>query len=284
MPIDEIEKHPFLDYYTNENKRDYTGLIVGSFPIYQLTNSLDDKIRRAEQNENLLPFFYGSDYNTLWHILATIFHRTDPKVEKERRNKAIEILQDNNLLITDVLYTTNRKDKSALDAHLWQTGKGVSQNIIDQFQCNCDIITMIETFGSIKNIFFTSFSKGQRSPYAWFMRTILCKNPQIADCFPSKRQQQWSCKMKIGKREFQVFLLPSPIEGARGVALGKKRSLKAFEKYVQFRDSELFERIKVDRSNTDEKQISAFRKQFVIECYRQAIIKMNDRFDGIPLD
>ena len=68
MPVGEIETHPYLNYLNESNYTKYENLIIGSFPIYALTNSLaahdskGEKRRIDWEKYAKYQFFYGSDF------------------------------------------------------------------------------------------------------------------------------------------------------------------------------------------------------------------------------
>lgn len=122
MPLHEVEKHPFLNYL-EENKinwNKYTKLVVGTFPIYCITNSYhngepDRNIVKNWEKEAWFEFFYGSKKNRFWDLVNYSFdHPTPPKTKKG----CIELLETNNIFITDVYSQCIRNGYSALDSAL----------------------------------------------------------------------------------------------------------------------------------------------------------------------
>ena len=118
MPINIIEQHPFLNYLETENVQrisDYNGMIIGSFPIYSITDSIDNNFdivaQRFNQINATMRFFYGSRKSSLWKYIAGALNEVDPTaiLQNEQLNqypnnakeRTIKLLQKHKLIITD---------------------------------------------------------------------------------------------------------------------------------------------------------------------------------------
>jgi len=135
MPINELEQHPYLNYHeefkSQTNKNYYKGIIIGSFPIYAVTNSINPVTEeiieeRFNEEEASMRFFYGSKDSFLWEYLSSCLNFADPRKNDVSGFLAGNIavmncknfLFENELLISDYLYRTNRKEQEADDNNL----------------------------------------------------------------------------------------------------------------------------------------------------------------------
>lgn len=148
MPINEIEYHPYLDDQVNifnTSFSQYCKLIVGTFPIYALTDSQpmeDIGIQKKHdwENEAIIQFFYGSRRNRFWRLFSAVFNDVPPNNKED----AISLLNRNDFLITDVIASAFRSEYSPADTSL----------ILSTL--NYDIINILEKCSNIKVIYFTS--------------------------------------------------------------------------------------------------------------------------------
>jgi hypothetical protein len=124
MPVNELESHPFLynqiaDFTDQNLLAKYCKLIVGTFPIYAITNSnpVEEKglQKRANwQDEAFMQYFYGSEANYFWSFFTGAFNEDMPSISWD----ATDILDKYKFLITDVFSSTYRKGYSPLDNDL----------------------------------------------------------------------------------------------------------------------------------------------------------------------
>ncbi|HEY5327090.1 MAG TPA: hypothetical protein VIJ27_08820 [Mucilaginibacter sp.] len=153
MPINEIENHPYLfDQVNNFQGKDplakYCKLIVGTFPIYAITNSnppiapLGVQKRALWFLEAFIQYFYGSRKNYFWRLFATAFNEPVPITKQQ----AIELLDKYKFLMTDVFTETGRIGYSSLDSAL--------VNSVE----NGNIIDLIQNSENLRIIYFTSWN------------------------------------------------------------------------------------------------------------------------------
>jgi hypothetical protein len=153
MPINELESHPYLFDQVNAFKdkdqlAKYCKLIVGTFPIYAITNSnppvgsLGVQIRATWFIHAFLQYFYGSRGSHFWELFATAFNEPVPNTKQG----AIELLNKYKFLITDVFVKTYRIDYSSSDDDL--VNSVYNQSIID----------LIQNSDNLKIIYFTSWN------------------------------------------------------------------------------------------------------------------------------
>ncbi|MBW6515767.1 MAG: hypothetical protein K0B81_04005 [Candidatus Cloacimonetes bacterium] len=106
------EVHPYPSFIPNNAKR----LIIGSFPPIKLTRKIkddnsdpintlyNDYLIRNPKTARDLYFYYGSDENLFWKIIADIY-----KIEPLNLNTIQEWLTDTNTAVTDIIDICVRK-------------------------------------------------------------------------------------------------------------------------------------------------------------------------------
>ncbi|MDX1653506.1 MAG: hypothetical protein R3277_13490 [Brumimicrobium sp.] len=108
-----MEKHRFIspDKSILTNPR----IILGSFPTWTvaLPDSTAKKIKRTQNNDLL--FFYGSSRNQLWKWYKNY---VDKRVEIDQIDSIKSSLRDNNIGLSDMILSCERKNKSAADSDL----------------------------------------------------------------------------------------------------------------------------------------------------------------------
>jgi len=283
MPIDELERHPFINYLDNniDSEKKYTGLIIGSFPVYSCTDSLDQNLEVSEERFNKeevkMRFFYGSRRSEFWEYCSRAFEQGNPTclVDNFTTQRTIDFLNINNLLITDVICQTNRKNTSAADSDLWQTEAPLY--VANNLSLNDSIIDIINGHPSIKNLFFTAKGTTRKTPFGWFKE--IC-----GETFPEDNwnNDSFGKNIEISGRQFNAFLLPTP--KPRAIHFTDENRNPHFVHYLQSVDREFFNEIdrtlKDDRSDVQEERLKVLRKDFLIESYRQAFVENNLDFDG----
>jgi|694.fasta_scaffold152798_3 hypothetical protein len=148
MPIDEIEKHPFLQLQENSQGFLHSAInivIIGTFPIYSITSSIPlekkgDELRDKWNGKANFQYFYGSKENHFWRILSSTFKKPFPKTSGE----AINLLTENGIFISDVFKTVVRNDYSPLDKDLRIK------------EINTELTQKIGRFPNLHKIIFTS--------------------------------------------------------------------------------------------------------------------------------
>jgi hypoxanthine-DNA glycosylase len=118
------EQHPFEPFIPDGS----TKLILGSFPGKESTQSKRDN-----------DWFYCAARNQFWQILEIVFGR-DLSHKKDKQ----ELFKNNNIAITDILFSCQRRDN-----------KNSDENLINK-EYNKKAINEILANKSIKKILFTS--------------------------------------------------------------------------------------------------------------------------------
>lgn len=296
MPTNELEGHPFLNYLNEENQiicNDYTGLIIGSFPVYSCTNTLDNLLQVQQErfdSQNLkMRFFYCSKRSNFWKYFSEAHGVANPLSalpddEFERRHKlarqrTIELLQDKKLLITDVLKQTNRNGIGDEDSNLWITDN-VDEFILNNLSLNKSIIQLLHDHPTIKNLYFTATGLNGKNPFGWFRQIF--KNKIIIEQQNIIGNRIWSLTCSINHTRYNVFMLPTP--KPRGIHFTDDRRTQMFVNYLQGQDNEFYDQIvnismaqrTIEQNNT----LETYRNSFLIECYRQAFVLNNLTFTG----
>jgi len=194
MPVDEIEMHPFLwnqvDYTNLSKLSKYCKLIVGTFPIYAITDSLpleNEGVQRKInwQNEANFQYFYGSKKNHIWRLLSHAFQENTPNDTDE----AISLLNRNNLFMTDVVRSSFR------------VGYGSSDNDLVISTLNDELLDILNNSLNLKIIYFTSIQAKR-----WFCQIIDITFDNSRDVIEV-----------INDRRYRMVILPSPAGNGRTV-------------------------------------------------------------------
>lgn len=299
MPINELEQHPYLNYHeefqSQTNKNYYKGIIIGSFPIYAVTNSINPKTEvvineRFNEEEASMRFFYGSRDSSLWEYLSACLNLPNP-----RKNDVGDfldsniagmncknLLHTNELLMSDSLYRTNRKELESEDKNLLVRSQVTEIN--DKISYNRFLFDQLKENVAVRNIYFTSTVINGKSPFGWF-KSIFQNQITIYPTF-SIGPRQWSGLISINFgngniRKYSVFFLPTP--KPRGIHWKKQRVLM-FGNFMSVRNPEFFQRINpMDSKNYDrniKNTLKGLRLEFITECYRQAILYNNLIYEG----
>lgn len=288
MPINELEQHPFIGYQNNYdyNVKDITGIIVGSFPIYSITNSINANreivLQRDNEQETFMKFFYGSKKSDLWNYLVSIYNFHDfvnmvdiGRVEKVEYAK--RLLFENKLIMTDCIKASNRIRFSSADSDLLINTADVEDWVIDNLEYNLDLIDLLETHKNIKNIYFTSIMEIGNAPYSLFKRILFDSEfIEVQHYFPNGKN--WAKIIEIDGREYRAFFLPTP--KARSIHFSANNQHPLFNNYLQSIDPNLVAGIQFPLNPLVNQQISLHRSNFLIEMYRQAFVNQNLEFNG----
>ena len=297
MPINELEQHPYLDYPTQfENQitsHYYKGIIIGSFPIYAVTDTINEDQEIVEERfnaEGTMRFFYGSRNSDLWKYVGLALANADPRKNENDQflqaetavKNCKQLLFQNELLISDSLYRTNRKQFSSDDSALMVQSEVDYVNKLKSV--NYSLKDLLQKNRGVKNIYFTSTSLGAKSPYGWF-RQIFLNQIQVNNFF-QVGARNWSAiaELDFGNgdvRNFNLFFLPTP--KPRGIHWNVARTVM-FEQYLQTEQPDFYleiDPIPAAMLNQNQKnQLSILRIDFLVECYKQAIVFGNLTFDG----
>jgi len=277
LPNNEIEQHPYLNYLqVNEkdirqnniykNIIEFKNIIIGTFPVYGCTDTIDSigNIIESRNTENMR-FFYGSKRSDFWLLFSQVFLTNIPSTPIE----AITALNNNNFLISDVIRKTKRKGKSASDKDLLPV------------ELNTDLIKFFKCHENLKNIYFTSTEENGNSPYSLFKTIFNISNEQEFNRFEID-SRLWSLNLIIDEREFNVFFLPTP--KTRGIHFNDHNKLRMFVNYLNSVDNSFYQGIcnirKNQRTNLQEDKLTIYRKDFLLECYKQSLKECNLKFNG----
>ena len=287
MPINELEIHPYLDSINDRNHEInyFENLIIGSFPIYSITDTLiqdESTIHRFNQQNAFMRFFYGSKKNSFWRLFSSALFSDNPTDlnQEDRTNSAISLLIQNQFLITDVIFKTNRIGENSEDSDLWVETN--NDFVIQNRSLNTDIIRILNRNIDIKYLYFTSTILNGNSPFGWF-RELFGNNLQFR-ILHEVENRVISASLLINGREYIAFFLPSPAgNGTRGLHFNLQRT-QIFINYIQSVDLDFYEEIDLlplrERSSAQKNRLTQLRNDFLIESWRQVIVNKNIYFDG----
>ena len=299
MPVNELEVHPYLDYYKGFGQISndyYRGIIIGSFPIYAITNTVNQQNELVEERlvkeAAHMRFFYGSKKSDLWKYVGLALNGTDPRKKDEEfldsEQAAInsaKLLYANQLLMTDVLYRTNRKLKSADDKDLMLMSN--SDWVKQKLSLNKQLVLLLRENVGITDIYFTSTSVSTKGPLYWFKEIFSQKFQSGVPFYAGKRSWSVLATVDFGDddiREYNLFFLPTP--KARGLHWASNRTYM-FEKYVASQFPDFYNEINLipkSRFTSAQKQrLSNLRVKMLVDAYKQAICYSNIKFDGSNL-
>ena len=282
MPINQLERHPYLNYKEELNlnlNTEYTGLVIGSFPIYACSNLVDANLEVFNMNNMVndirFRFFYGSNNSQFWDYLFKSFgDNREITIEN-----CINLLENKKLIITDSLFQINRVNFSSSDEDL-MIHENVEENILNNLELNHSIKDILKNNSSIKSLFFTSTGIVPKSPYGWF-KTIF-ENNVFEENIIEIGTRRWSCNLIINEKRYNVFMLPTP--KPRGIHFTDNQQNPAFINYLQSIDLGFYNQIanlpQANRNEMQENQLTQYRKLFLIENYRQAFVYENLEFNG----
>lgn len=299
MPINELEQHPYLNYYQEaqyqSDKNYYQGIIIGSFPIHAITNSINpitEEIinKRFNEEEASMCFFYGSRKSFLWKYLSAGMNLSDPRKDNLGNfleddiavTNCKELLFDNKLLMSDSLFRTNRNEEESEDNNLMVLSQIAEIN--EKRSYNRFLYNQLKENLGIKNIYFTSTENTGKCPFGWFL-SVFQNNIRIIDTFRiGPRQWRNLISINFGNgnvRKYNVFFLPTP--KPRGIHWKKQRVLM-FGNFMSVRNPDFFQMINpMDSDDYDtsiKNTLKGLRLEFITECYRQAIVHNNIVYDG----
>jgi len=278
MPIELLEQHPYLEY-EKKHMGKYTGLVIGSFPIYACSNILDENLNVTQenniQNKIRFRFFYGSNQSKFWDYVFKAFDNNNPITI----SNCIKLLEDNKIIITDALYRTNRRAQSSADEDLMIVEK--SDNfMIENISLNYGVKDLINKNSGLKNLFFTATGLDGKSPFGWFRRVF--EDNLIIEEVYQVAGRIWSFVCIMEERRFNCFMLPTP--KTRGIHFTDNQRTLAYCNYLHSRDVDFYNEINnlpmVDRSPNQKHRIKEYRESFLIETYKQALVLNNSQFDG----
>lgn len=301
MPLNEIERHPYLKYFINDHNgfenvpwEKYTRMIIGSFPIYEITDTIYPIIENRAQNANItLPFFYGSETNAFWDRYSRVFDGINPFLMDElqlKLNCAVRVLEDNNTILSDVIKKTNRhcinngevKHFSPNDNALMNNQ--ANNEVKRQFELNNELLDWIIKSENLKSIYFTSQkSKSGKSPGGWLHKLLLNNNITLRLLFENDNVIQYEMTNKDKfKRVVNLFFLPTP-SSKRSIALGVTRQHPMFVNYLNSLVPELLEILQNQnfiQNPIQKEQIKTHRENFIQLWWRTYLLDHDMFFNG----
>jgi hypothetical protein len=134
MPVNELEQHPYIQI---GEAIPATRMIVGTFPIYSLTNPRTPRKHQLQQLRGDISFFYGSRANAFWGWYQQYI---DATVNTQNAQSILASLQVREIAISDVIKECSRIDESFEDNNLrekdWNLPLGnVINRSIDKIIC-----------------------------------------------------------------------------------------------------------------------------------------------------
>ena len=203
MPFSEVESHPFLRIGESiPAKR----MIVGTFPVYSITRPGTTLKSQLRQQNNNIPFFYGSSANWFW----TWYQQYVDNTINAKCNKSILVsLQVNGIAISDVISSCTRNEYSFEDSDLRKK------------KWNISLVNLIES--DIDKIICTS--KSDSGAMGWLRDRILVPHgfrlnqssslqlhKQILGQIPNSNQRVKPIAQVLIKnnREISLVAVPSP--------------------------------------------------------------------------
>jgi hypothetical protein len=295
MPIHELEEHPYLNYYQEFGKVPtdyYKGIIIGSFPIYAITNTVDEELKVIKErftNKASMRFFYGSKKSDLWKYVGLALTAADPRkvdgsflAPGDAVGQCKKLLFEHRILISDSIFRTNRKEESADDTDLMlQTDLAYLKGGLS---LNTGLIQLLNENKQIQNIYFTSTEIGNKGPFYWFKK-IFDGYIAVSNFF-YVADRAWSAEAIITlangeSRNFRLFFLPTP--KARGLHWAKQKTLM-FGNYMKHYGSAFFREIDVlskdQHTSFQTRKLAELRVLMLTTCYQQAMVYGNLHFDG----
>jgi hypothetical protein len=226
MPFNEIESHPFLQVgeSISANK-----MVVGTFPIYSLTNPRNPRKSHLQQQRNDISFFYGSRSNYFWSWYKQYI---DNQVNIQQPTSIIASLQQQQIAISDVIRQCTRKDESFNDSDL------------KQIQWNTHLATIIEE--RIDKIICTS--KSSAGAMGWLRDKILIPSgfivnqaqtnalhQQLLNAIPQSNTNIIPVTQVLTKanRRVNIVALPSPGSPSRRIVdFGYRKNIHTTTTYL----------------------------------------------------
>jgi hypothetical protein len=284
MPVNEVEYHPFLDYYTplNENRESfgrYNRLIIGSFPVYSLTTSVGKEPRGCWDEGARFRFFYGSSSNLFWKHYLGVFGKADILKLEDPDQLAGDIkqtLEDNGYLITDVIRQTNRKGYSPLDSDLFCI-PGTATEVLEHFQLNNDIINLLFGCENLKHLYFTALPNTGHTPWGWFLKLLKRNKVEYTVEDITSLTKKVSLFFDGNKKVFNFFFLFSPAS-MRGLHMSEHQRHPSFLRYLENNYPAVYADLPPITNvirNTLKQQISQIRPIFLSDLYTQFFLNKN---------
>jgi len=297
MPLNEIEQHPYLDYFITYNNNNvdwakYNKMIIGSFPVYGITETIypySDK--RHLECSMQMPFFYGSQTNEFWsHLVKAIDDRQwiSANNPKDTRNLAIKYLEQHGILLTDVISRTNRfamKDDlpspfSTDDSALLNLS--AERHVVDQFALNQDVIDWLIKAVNIDSLYFTAQGLSGKTPGGWFHQILNRHNIEFEVLYQSSNAMKYRMRLNDRIRVFKLFYLPTP-SSYRSLAFTIGRQHPMFVNYLMSHHPTFYQSVvanNFDLDKTKKSMLTSHRNTFIQLWWKQYLLRQNVYFDG----
>lgn len=203
MPINQIEQHPYL--VLGEGIKG-NRLIIGTFPIYSLTNPRTPRKNLLQLARRDMSFFYGSNANHFWEWYQQFI---DPSVNILHPPSIVASLQANEIAISDVISQCSRIDISFEDSDLRKKkwNKPLAQIIeerIDKIICTSKSQSGAMGWLMDKILFPAGFAIDQVAS-ASLHTNILSANPGS-----NLAVKNVAYVLKKGNKKVSIVTLPSP--------------------------------------------------------------------------
>lgn len=302
MPLNEIESHPYLNYliekhqgYDNIPWVRYTKMIIGSFPVYSITKTIYPlEENRFQAPEVEMPFFYGSQTNSFWKRLAETFQAENPQLQitpEARKQAAVSLLEDNSVLLTDVIFKSNRYKIEKGRKNLFSPAddalmnKNASLEVVAQFELNNDIIDWLIRSSNICSIYFTAQKAVVgKNPGGWFHSIFSGSNTQLqllSETSNALRYRFSNPSVKIN-RDITLFFLPTP-SGSRSIAFTALRRNPMFVNYLNSVNPQFCQTLAGQNFVTTQiqgEQLKNYRIEFLKVWWRRFLVEKDWRFEG----
>ncbi len=296
MPLDEIEEHPYLDYFIKYHKgidnvpwEKYTRLFIGSFPVYDITDTIypvkEFRSRSIKEDENLWKFFYGSEDNKFWYYLLRSFNckKIDQTtIRKLNIKDLITFCEINRILVTDVIRCTNRWKEdnrfSPEDAALFN--RKATQEIKSKFEFNYEIIKIIKSSPNLNSIYFTAHGQFGKNPAGWFFE-MFDEKKFVYRCIGSYKHAKKYDSKEFGNRQLDFYFLPTP-SSYRSLNFNKtKDPHKGLFKFVEKKNKTFVE--KDDSGNygfqkLDQETRTKLRDEYLKELWQELVKNRNHQY------
>ena len=103
MPKGEKEIHPYLDMGQIKGSQK---LILGSFPVYECTDSDNERKQKTRKDEGTVRFFYGSNRNKLWEKYSLYI---DSEIQRPWEAESIlGSLSKHSIAVSDIIKSCER--------------------------------------------------------------------------------------------------------------------------------------------------------------------------------
>ncbi|MBL0200340.1 MAG: hypothetical protein IPP81_09220 [Chitinophagaceae bacterium] len=303
MPLNEIEQHPYLDYFIKFHQGEakvpwekYTKMFIGSFPVYQITKTIYPE--QAAQDRSIVSqdgvwnFFYGSKTNQFWEYLIWCFKNINPTLfafDELTEIDLIKILEDNNILLTDIVESTNRcfiengiqNPYSSADTALMNAT--ANAEVRQKLKLNIRIVKWLERCRNIDSIYFTARGESGKCPTGWFYKML-----NAAGVVTRIVHRYDSCvTFYFGEpinREITLFFLPTP-SSSRSINMNANRPPhQMFYNYLNDMDPDFLRTIEdanFQITGDNKSKLAIARNNFIIEWWFEFVRVKNKDYNGI---